>query len=387
MAGVAASIASRHADTAFLSEAWFRASVDTWMGAAKFRLLEFVRADALPAWALLGQHTEVRHGLLPVRVLALNESGLAALDQPWIELNGFFGQSPGSFNETLDALLDHLLEEPNWDELRLAGLEHAQAREAMALAARAGLVCAVRFDQPSFQVDLDEVRARFGGVYLDALSANTRQQLRRSRRLIERALGELSLDQAGSVEEALAWFAQTGPLHRARWASEDAPPFSSGFDNPAFVAFHRSVISHGFPAGQIEYLRLRAGTTTLAYLYNLVASGRVQFYLSGIDFSAHPQARPGMLAHWLAIERALQAGHNVYDFLAGDARYKRSLSTRQDRTLWLVLQRPRLRLRFESWARELKQAWRDRSSAGERGPPRLLRVGDANDLTPTRDPD
>jgi CelD/BcsL family acetyltransferase involved in cellulose biosynthesis len=109
-----------------------------------------------------------------------------------------------------------------------------------------------------------------------------------------------------------------------------------------------------FARNEVQYLRLRAGDTTFAYLYNFVCAGNAHFYLSGIDYSVGEQYRPGLLAHWLAIERNLSAGHHSYDFLAGDARYKRSLCTGQDRTVWLVLQRPRWRLQLEGFARRLK---------------------------------
>ena len=133
-------------------------------------------------------------------------------------------------------------------------------------------------------------------------------------------------------------------------------PYSSGFDNPSFVEFHRRLIELAFPTGGIQYLRLTAGETVLAYLYNFVSDGHVQFYLSGIDYGIDPSTKPGMLAHWLAIEHNLAAGRRIYDFLAGDARYKRSLSTGGDRTLWLVLQRPRWRLQLESFGRRVKRA-------------------------------
>jgi hypothetical protein len=93
---------------------------------------------------------------------------------------------------------------------------------------------------------------------------------------------------------------------------------------------------------------------TFAYLYNFVSGDRVHFYLSGVNYGVSHAIRPGMLAHWMAIEKNLSEGKSLYDFLAGDARYKRSLSTGEDRTLWLVLRRPRWRLELENWARRLK---------------------------------
>jgi CelD/BcsL family acetyltransferase involved in cellulose biosynthesis len=348
-------------DSLFLSRSWMQSCIDNWTGRTRYRQLRLPAADGTSAIALLGDRLERRHGLLPVRVLALNQSGCDVLDQPWIERNGFFGANPNAFESHLTQLLDLLRVDPRWDELRLGGLTSNHARQALYQAARYGLNARLDLEQPSFNIDLDAVRSQFSGDYLKALSPNTRQQLRRSRRLAEATLGPLTLDSADSVKQALAWFDETSPLHRARWGGPDHEVFDSGFDNPAFVQFHQGLIRHAFPEGGIQYLRLRAGQTVLAYLYNFVAGRNVHFYLSGIDYRHDATLRPGMLAHWMAIEANLAAGMQLYDFLAGDARYKRSLSTGEDRTLWLVLQRPRLKLQLEAWARKAKRKWRGQS--------------------------
>lgn len=353
---VQAEVARRNADSLFLSAAWLRASLESWGPRADYRVAQVAEEGQPPVWALLGRRTEFRHGVLPVRVAALNQSVIATLDQPWIERNGFYGGTPEAFGRHLALLLERLELESGWDELRLGGLLEAHAHDALYLAARNGLACRLEFEQPSFNVDLRAIRDAHGGDYLAALSANTRQQLRRARRHAERTLGPVRLEIADSADEALRWFEASGPLHRRRWGGDDDDPYSSGFDNPAFVQFHRRLIELAFPTGGIQYARLCAGDAVLAYLYNFVAEERVHFYLSGIDYGIDPSVKPGMLAHWMAIEHNLAAGRQVYDFLAGDARYKRSLSTGRDRTLWLVLQRPRWRLQFEGFARRLKRS-------------------------------
>ena len=347
--------ASPQDESLFLSQAWYRACVDSWTRRANFHQMPVGTSADDPAFALIGERLEIRHGLLPVRVLALNQTGRPMLDQPWIERNGFFCASPAQFSTHLSILLDKLMARRNWDELRIGGLVDERAHEALYLAARKGLNARLEIEQPSFAVDLDEIRSRHAGDYLAALSPNTRQQLRRAQRAAEKVLGPLTLDIASSLDEALEWFDATGPLHKARWHDAESQVDDSGFNNPDFVDFHRRLITHAFAANGIQYLRLKAGDATLAYLYNFVSGRDVHFYLSGIDYTVGEQFRPGMLAHWMAIELNLTANRRSYDFLAGDARYKRSLSTRQDCTLWLVLQRPRWRLQAESFGRRWKR--------------------------------
>ena len=189
-------------DSLFLSDPWMQSCIDSWTQRAQFRQLRFTAPDGSIAKALLGERLDKRHGVLPVRVLALNQTGIEALDQPWIERNGFFGSTQAAFESLLIQLLDSLSAESNWDELRLGGLTSQHARQALYQAARYGLNARLDIEQPSFNIDLSMVRNQFEGDYLKALSPNTRQQLRRSRRLAETTLGPLSIRAANSIQEA-----------------------------------------------------------------------------------------------------------------------------------------------------------------------------------------
>jgi CelD/BcsL family acetyltransferase involved in cellulose biosynthesis len=152
----------------------------------------------------------------------------------------------------------------------------------------------------------------YAGNYLATRSANTRQQLRRSLRALEKHFGKTRLTAASCTTEALKWFKEIAPLHRARWPRDGKP---TQFDNPKFVAFHETLINSSFDSGSIDLLRLESGGVAIAYLYNLKSGGHVSFYLSGIDYALARKFHPGMLAHWLAIERYLSNGGSAYDFL------------------------------------------------------------------------
>jgi CelD/BcsL family acetyltransferase involved in cellulose biosynthesis len=58
--------------------------------------------------------------------------------------------------------------------------------------------------------------------------------------------------------------------------------------------------------------------------------------------------------HYLAIGRAMRTGFQVYDFLAGEARYKRSLAAPGEALLWCRLQQPRLLFHLERAGRFLR---------------------------------
>ena len=141
-------------------------------------------------------------------------------------------------------------------------------------------------------------------------------------------------------------------MHRARWQRSDK---TNQFDNPKFVDFHETLINGSFDSGAIDLLRLESGGHAIAYLYNLKHSGHVSFYLSGVDYDLARSYRPGLLAHWLAIERYLAGGERVYDFLMGQNQYKERLSTDRAEMIDLVFWRPKFALDLEHTLRRVRQ--------------------------------
>lgn len=364
------------AESFFLTRWWLEACLATWPAQAGHRVLvvggaasppdgvEAARpggdatglaGDGPPALALLGSRTQRRHGWLSVRRLGLNEALDDDLDEPTMELNGFYGGNRQDFAHRFDALLGWLGAHRDWDELRVPGVLSARAAEVEALAQRHGLRVRAEKRAQTWWVDLERLRARGPGDWLDALSANTRQQLRRARRGIEKAHGPLGVAQAGSVGEALRWLDELADLHRARWA---VPGTRSGFDIPSFRAFHRGLVTQAFGSGGVQMLRIAAGDEPLGWLYNLVLDGHVHFLMSGIDYARFERFKPGMLAHQAAIGHNLDAGARIYDFLAGSQRYKASFATDGDTQHWLVLWRPRPGLVLEDCLRRARQRWR-----------------------------
>jgi CelD/BcsL family acetyltransferase involved in cellulose biosynthesis len=164
--------------------------------------------------------------------------------------------------------------------------------------------------------------------------------------------GPVKLKVAESLDEALEFLSRLRELHQNYWRARGWPgAFASRFANE----FHASLIRTCFPLGEIQILEVSAGSKRFGYLYNFVRNGVVSNYQSGFLYGEHPKRKPGLLTHMLAIEHNLQRGMRVYDFLMGEQQYKRSLATDEERMIWLVLQRSRLRFRVEVWLRALRQ--------------------------------
>ncbi len=253
--------------------------------------------------------------------LTLGASGDPALDAPYVEHNAplLARDAPEG---TVAAMLAAAWRVPGVKRLVLPGVP-------VALAASAGGVALRMQAEPAPFVDLDAVRAA-GGEWLAGLSANARQQLRRSRRHYEAA--GLGFETARDVPQALGWLDALIALHAADWARRGKP---GAFASPFMVRFHRALITDALPRGGIALHRATSGGRTIGHLYNFRAGREELAYQSGLDHAgAGNQGRPGLTLHHLAIERALADGLGRYDFLAGAARYKTSLANASRELAW-----------------------------------------------------
>ena len=262
-------------------------------------------------------------GRLRPPALFLGESGDAARDSIFIEHNGLLidGAEDGELGSACwQALVRHsVLGKCRW---RASGLapDAASAIEAMrsvrALARR-----------PAPCRDLTTT----GGSVLDGLSTNTRQQLRRSLRAWEE-VGPLRLTVA-KADDADAVLDGLKGLHQAYWTGRGKP---GAFAEPFFERFHRALIRRAAPWQSADLIRVSAGDRVVGYLYNLVHAGWVAAYQSGFDYGPDAdRLRPGLVCHLLAMEHYAKAGRRLYDFLGGEARYKRSLANGETELLWL----------------------------------------------------
>jgi CelD/BcsL family acetyltransferase involved in cellulose biosynthesis len=167
---------------------------------------------------------------------------------------------------------------------------------------------------------------------LERLSANTRQQLRRSMRAWEE-IGPLTLEVAASPEQADAFLDALADLHQRYWTGRGKP---GAFAEPFFGRFHHALSRRASAGQSVDLIRVSAGSRIVGYLYNFVHRGWVTTYQSGFDFGPDAdRLRPGLVCHLLAMRHYQRAGMHRYDFLGGEARYKRSLADAEVALLWL----------------------------------------------------
>lgn len=268
--------------------------------------------------------------------LALHETGDRDEDTVFIEHNGVLAAPAHR-----EAVTEAVLREASRHAARLV----LSGIDAVTLAAvrRLGGVVHPLQSRPAPYAVLDAETP-----WLQRISANTRAQVRRSDRSYG-AAGPIVVRQAADADEALGMLAELLPLHAATWKGRG---IESGFLSEAVQRFHRRLIAGGAPA---ELMRISAGGRRIGVLYNLRHAGRVASYQSGFDYAdaAGPE-KPGLSCHYAAIRDAVATGAREYDFLAGAARYKRSLSQGERTLYWVGWQRSGsaagLLARLKGWA-------------------------------------
>ncbi len=311
----------------------------TWTGclvAERFPdpvLVEAREGDRIVALALFN-----RRG----RTLFLGESGDPALDGIYIEFNGVLAVTGREVELTTacldsarhwpcrDAARDWPRRDPGfgagfraWFETKRLVLNGVDARTAASIA-RTGLVRGIQ--------SRDAPYAMLSSEFINRRSANTRQQLRRSDRYYA-GTGSIAVERAATLDQAQDFLTRLSNLHQRTWAARGRP---GAFAEPFFVRFHQALIERGLDRAEIDLLRVAAGGRDIGFLYNFRFRGRSLAYQSGFDYdAAERHGKPGLTCHHQAIGFLRAAGVLRYDFLAGDDRYKRSLSDNFETLYWI----------------------------------------------------
>jgi CelD/BcsL family acetyltransferase involved in cellulose biosynthesis len=287
---------------------------DPWLVAAR-------RGETTVALGLLNRPP--RHPLRLDRPLYLGESGVAAMDSIFIEHNGLLlaRDEPDDLAEQCwAAVAGGTFKSGPWI---LGGISPG-VRPTLPATGKVR----VRARRPVPYHDLPHT----DGPVLDRLSANARQQLRRALRGWEE-IGPLRIEIARDETEAGSYLGALKALHQRYWTGRGK---SGAFAEPFFERFHRALIRRPRVGQSVDLIRVAAGAHVVGYLYNFVHQGWVAAYQSGFDFSPQvARLKPGLVCHLLAMEHYRQAGMRTYDFLGGEARYKRTFANAESELLWL----------------------------------------------------
>lgn len=322
----------------------------TWIGCLaveRFPDPVLVEATDRGRTVALALFNRVRRRIGP-SLLHLGATGRPELDCPYVEQNGVLAET-GREDELTFLCLRSVASRY---DLALPGICE---QVLPALRRAANLVRIIR-SQSSPIVDLAALRAT-GQDYLTTRSANTRQQIRRSDRLYQRQ-GPIDVEPANSIAAAHAMLDEMAALHQAAWTARGQP---GSFARPFFRRFHQALITTATPRREIALLKVICNGKVIGILYNFLYRGRMLSYQSGFAYGDHgPHAKPGLTCHSSAVAFAINQDIDIYDFLAGEDRYKRSLADASYRQVWAAAGprwSPHLRVRIAGDAIQQACLW------------------------------
>jgi CelD/BcsL family acetyltransferase involved in cellulose biosynthesis len=198
-----------------------------------------------------------------------------------------------------------------------------------------------------YSVDLDSLKTSKQD-YLATLSPSRRYHIRRSIKEYAK-LGPLALVAAQSEGEAIFFLEELRKLHQAYWEKKGS---AGAFANLFFYEFIHRMVKTRFAGGVVQLLRITAGNRAIGYLFNFVYQGHVYQYQSGFDYAVCKKYNsPGYVSHLYGVEYNLKVGHRIYDYMAGESNYKKSMGKPMTVLSWQVVQRNLVTFRVEDFIR------------------------------------
>jgi CelD/BcsL family acetyltransferase involved in cellulose biosynthesis len=331
-------------DSIFVSAEWMQTWLDAYGADFKGVWLHWEVDGAVVAGCLMVERT-IRVKGIPFRTMFLNATGEAAEPTPLAEFNDVL-HLPGH-GSAVAASLAEFMRAGGCNRLLLSG--HAQDGPAAAVA---GLLCRDHVEHVAKPAPYVDIATLAGKPFVASLSGKIGMQVRRNLREYVQRLGELSVRRAADLPETLAYFEEMRELHLARWNSREQ---STTLSAPVVVQFHRRLIESLFDSGQVDMLRVGSADQPIGFLYTFVVRGKVSMFQSGFAYEQESKWSPGMATLALAIEYYQARGLREYDFLAGDARYKRALSNGLRDIVWTTIYRDRAWIRLLLLGRQLRR--------------------------------
>ncbi len=256
---------------------------------------------------------------------------------------------------TLAALCRAVVRRSGWDALDLTDvLEESAFLGSMEAACREAEIAPHR--TPGWGIFIARLPATWT-EYLGGLSTDRAKNIRRSRRVWERAGGRFFTWAGEPPLDAVV--ARLAELHRLRW-QERADTYA--FSSASYVDFHREVMHALASRGRLRLHCLAMGDTLVAIYYCHAFGGEVAHFQSGFD-PRHHSMSPGSSLMAYAIEQAIGEGARVFDMLKGEYPHKAIWANDRRSTVGLRAYRPSLRGRLLRFRREVLAGMRRRRTA------------------------
>ncbi len=224
---------------------------------------------------------------------------------------------PDYQTDVVEAIADWLLDEPveQWQQVTLDSVDEGDEGVSRVIARLAEQGCPVSYksEPGSCYIDLPESWE----AMLMSVSKNHRKKCRRLERKYFDT-GRATIQTLRTPGECSAAFDLLVRLHNDR---RDALGDRGAFEEPGFLAFHRSVIEELAKEGQVEIRVVSIDGQAVAAEYLLEENGIQYAYQGGLSAEGEEMSA-GSLSLVALVRDAIEAGHRRLDLLRGVEAYK-----------------------------------------------------------------
>ena len=166
-------------------------------------------------------------------------------------------------------------------------------------------------------------------AWLGKKSSNFRQQMRRSKRQLEKGGAVFRRSTPDDAERDLQTFAR---LHLDRWRDRGGSvALRSGV-----LDMLQEVAATEIATGHMRIFNVDLAGETISTQIFMCAGKEYSYWLGGFD-DAHSAQRPGLLAILSGVEDAHEGGFERVDLGPGDDPYKYRLTDEEEQLVWLTL--------------------------------------------------
>lgn len=325
----------------FLSWAW----IGNWLEIIndKIFLVEASQNDQTVGLCFFVEKSRKIFGLFAIKQWHLHRTGDTQKDQIWIEHNDFLLDAEIS-DEVRKEMIKSIF---NFDTTLQEVIIGLSTNNVI-------LNFTQLFDNKLFHLrpwaETLAYRVESKGPYLnEVLSKNSRSQIIRSEKLLNQ-LGDLDFYVLTQIEDVELALEDISKIHIARWKNTIQ---GSGFTNSSFNKFQR-LMNADKMNNIVQVSVLSLNKKPIGYLLNYIYKDKAYFYLSALTTFDENRIKVGLTLHTKAIQHYIDKGIYSYDFLGGDARYKKSLSNKEYELSFGCFQRNHILLKLEGKFKDYK---------------------------------
>jgi hypothetical protein len=333
----------------FLSWRWIGPWLTQVSTTEKLMLVQATHHAQTVGLCIFVEKKTTRHSLVNSTQWLLHRSGVDNDDQIWIENNNFLVTDKNK-ELIIQAIWKTLQIHHHYVDEFIVAMHHNRP-EKLKLSIALEYKIKARYIENGYYVNLKNISTI--DDYLLSLSKNTRKQINRSFKLLSQ-IGNIEFSVIQCPEQQTEVLEQCKQWHIDKWKETNTP---SGFINSKFTDFHQNLINEDHATSKAVVASLKVNEELTGCLYCFIDNQCAYFYLSAFKPIKDNRIKLGLTLHTLFIKSLIETSPNItkYDFLAGEARYKKSLANNQDMHCYLVIQKNSLKFRIENLLTLMKE--------------------------------